>query len=119
MVVDDDPTILHGLTAFLEAGGYQVVARAEALGTMLAISRENPEIVVMDVEMPGLSGDAISSLLARRKERLCVVFHSSRPRAELERMVRETGAQGAIPKGDLRDFVRTFEAVLPMSLRAR
>jgi FixJ family two-component response regulator len=119
MVVDDDPTVLHGVSAFLEAGGYQVVARGEAIGTMLAVSRENPEIVVMDVDMPGLTGDAISALLARRKDRLCVVFHSSRPRADLDRMVRETGAHGAIRKGDLRDFLNTFEAVLPPTLRAK
>ena len=98
--------------------GYDVVARSEALGTMRAISSEKPEVVIMDVEMAGLRGEAISSLLSRRKERLCVVFHSARPRAELERLVRDTGARGAIPKGDLRDFVRAFEAVLPVSLRA-
>ncbi|MFT3926822.1 MAG: response regulator [Myxococcales bacterium] len=119
MVVDDDPTVLNGVAAFLEAAGYEVVARAEALGTMVAISRENPDIVVMDVEMPGLSGDAISALLARRKHPLCVIFHSSRPRSELERMARETSARGAIPKGDLREFLTKFEALLPPELRVR
>ncbi len=119
MVVDDDTTILVGVSAYLEANGYQAIQRSEAIGTTAAISRERPDIVVMDVEMPGLSGDAISELLTKRGDSLCVVFYSSKPQAELDRLVTKTGAQAAIPKGDLRNFIAAFEAALPIHLRAR
>lgn len=118
MVVDDDVTILIGVAAFLDAHGYQVIQRSEAIGTTAAITRERPDIIIMDVEMPGLSGDAISALLNKRGDDLCLIFYSSRPQAEIDQLALQTGAHAAIRKGDLRDFMQAFEAALPMHLRA-
>lgn len=57
LVVDDHPLFRRGLIALLEASGYDVVAEA-ASGeeAVAAAQRERPEVVLMDLGLPGLSG---------------------------------------------------------------
>lgn len=112
MVVDDDTVVCTALTALLQARGYNVTCRSQALGTSLAIMRDKPDIVVLDVDMPGLTGDAISKILLNNKPAPAVIFYSSRPTEELERIVNETRALGAIRKGDPREFLLPFETLL-------
>jgi CheY-like chemotaxis protein len=117
MVVDDDPVTRQVVAAILGSQGYDVVLRAEALGTLAAISREQPDVVVLDVNLPGLSGDALARLVSLRKgPRIQVILHSSQSEAELRRLVEESGALGSIEKGDPRDFLGAFEALLRADL---
>ena len=61
MIVDDENTVLEITGAVLEDHGYRVIKRESALGTSLAILREKPDVVLLDVNMPGLSGDRIAA----------------------------------------------------------
>ncbi len=99
MVVDDDAVVCTALAALLQARGYTVTCRSQAIGTSLAILRDKPDVVVLDVDMPGLTGDAISKILLNNKPAPAVVFYSSRSDEELERIVSETRALGAIRNG--------------------
>jgi FixJ family two-component response regulator len=72
--------------------------------------------VLLDVEMPGLSGDGLAELLAGRRETVGVpvIFYSSRAPTLLLETVRESGARGAIQKtGGRHQFLSQFEALLP------
>jgi DNA-binding NtrC family response regulator len=109
LIVDDDATTLSVLEATLEQEGYEVVSRSEALGTMQTVSREKPDVAVIDVRMPGLGGDRLAQLIAQSHPSLTVVLHSSLPAKDLAQMVRTSGAAGFIEKrGDPSDFVRTL-----------
>jgi|GEM_PF-6912473 len=112
LVVDDDDVVRQVVTTILRARGYEVVARGEALGTLAVIAREKPDVVVLDVSMPGLSGDALARLVNKAGISPRVILHSSRPAAELDRLAREANALGAIEKGDPREFLRAFEALV-------
>ncbi len=116
MVVDDDTVVCTALSALLQARGYSVTCRSQAIGTSLAILRDKPDVVVLDVDMPGLTGDAISKILLNNKPAPAVIFYSSRSDEELERIVSETRALGAIRKGDPREFLMSFEALLARQL---
>ena len=98
MLVDDDATTLTVLTAMLEDEGYEVVARTEALGTSQAIHREQPDVAVVDVRMPGLAGDRLAGLIVKSNPTVTVILHSSLPAAQLERLSRESGAAGFVQK---------------------
>lgn len=68
LVADDHPFFRLGVDAVLQMGGHQVVAMtSDGDATLDAIERENPEIVLMDVRMPGRDG--ISTLQALRERR--------------------------------------------------
>ncbi len=111
LVVDDDPIMLEVLRERLEHAGFQVTTRSEALGTALWIATHQPDIVLLDVVMPALSGGELASLMRRRAiaESAGVIFHSSKPETELQALVDHTGALGAISKShDERAFMCEF-----------
>ena len=56
LIVDDSPTEMYKLTAMLEKHGY-VVLKAENGADGVALARqEKPDMVLMDIVMPGLNG---------------------------------------------------------------
>ena len=103
LVVDDDPVILALTEAVLQGLGHEVITRDRALGTSAAIFDERPEVALIDVEMPGLAGDELVRIAQKREfsiegSETAFIFHSGRDREELDRLVEETGAVGAIDK---------------------
>lgn len=115
LVVDDEDTTLAVIQAALEDLGYEVTTRNRALGTSAVIMHERPDIVLIDVEMPGLSGDGIVRLIRETPSLRSIVFilHSGARAKDLARLTRETGAAGAIVKtADLQEFSRQFERLV-------
>ena len=57
VIADDHPILLNGLYKELETYGYSVVAKVENGAIALnAIIKHNPDIAILDLEMPMLSG---------------------------------------------------------------
>src|SRR5205809_570207 len=56
LVVDDDAPILRMLERTLAADGYQVEAAADGGSALAAIEQAVPDLVILDVAMPGLGG---------------------------------------------------------------
>ncbi|MDP9354085.1 MAG: response regulator, partial [Chloroflexota bacterium] len=56
LVVDDEPTIRDVVVALLEDEGYAVVAAHTGLRALELLPLERPDLVIMDVMMPGLDG---------------------------------------------------------------
>ena len=118
MVVDDDPVALEIASAILESQGHEVLARKTALGTAVAVLRECPDVVVLDVRMPGISGRELlkvirSQDLAHRAQPTAFIFYSGLERAELYQLVEETGALGAVEKAVAPgQLASTLEALL-------
>jgi CheY-like chemotaxis protein len=118
LVIDDDPVSLALGQAALERHGHTVVTLERALGATAVILRERPDVLLLDLDMPGLSGDAWLHMLRERRilggdEQLAVILHSGADPAELEKIARETGALGGISKqGSALAFVREFERLV-------
>jgi CheY-like chemotaxis protein len=113
LVVDDDPTTLEMIGALLEAQGHSVVLRDTALGTTQVIIRDCPDVVLLDVRMPGLSGDKLAELISSRRGREIVVLYSGSPQRELGELARRCGAAGFITKtSNPSEFLERFESIL-------
>jgi twitching motility two-component system response regulator PilH len=56
LIVDDSPTETHILTSILEKNGFQVTTVADAQDVVTNVIKINPDAVLMDVVMPGVSG---------------------------------------------------------------
>ncbi len=118
MVVDDDPVSLEVARARLESRGHEVLTRDRAFGTTAAILRERPDVVLLDINMPGLPGDDLLRAIKTRnllppEQRTAFILHSGEDAATLRRYVEETGALGAIEKSaDHAAFLASFEALL-------
>jgi DNA-binding response OmpR family regulator len=115
LVVDDDPIALELVRDRLTASGYTVLTRTEALGTSATIVQEAPDVVLLDVSMPGLSGERLAKLIAQNPKGhpVDIIFHSATDSKQLDSMVRQCNALGAIQKtADDAQFISRFEALL-------
>ncbi len=93
----------------LEGAGYDVVTHDRPAGCVALILHEKPELVLMDVNMPGLGGDTIVSVLAKAAPTsdTIVLLHSSLSAEVLRGKASTAGAHGFIQKsGDLFGLVR-------------
>src|ERR1043165_9331687 len=97
LLIDDDRTTLLVTAALLEQRGYFGIPRKGGLAT----ARENPDLRLLDVNMPGLPGDKIAQLsTARRKKGTgpFIFLFSAMDAEKLRDMAAECGAAGAIEK---------------------
>ncbi|HET7538932.1 MAG TPA: response regulator [Polyangiaceae bacterium] len=112
LIVDDDPIVLEVTRERLERAGYIVHVREEALGTSQWSAEFQPDIVLLDVNMPALTGVDLAQLLKKRRSTkdIAVILYSSIDSNELQAKLRATGAVGAIQKSsDARRFLEEFE----------
>jgi DNA-binding response OmpR family regulator len=56
LVVDDDPTVSDVVRRYLERAGYAVTLAADGRSALEVYQRERPNLVVLDLMLPGLSG---------------------------------------------------------------
>lgn len=118
LVVDDDLVILEIARARLEKMGHEVTTRSSAVGTTATIIREKPDVVLLDIEMPVLTGgDLISTIrdndLIGGPNGVRFILYSGTEPSELQRLADETGALGAIHKaGDAAAFSAAFEGLV-------
>ena len=65
LIVDDSETELHVLSEILKKNGYQTDTATNA-ESGIALSKEtNPELILMDVVMPGMNGFQATRLISR------------------------------------------------------
>lgn len=117
LVVDDDPVILELVRGWLEEAGYSVEVRETALGTAQQIASEHPDVVLLDVMMPALSGGELAQLIRRnhRTALSSVILHSSMEPEELAPLVSKTGALGALSKThDGARFIAEFDRLMAL-----
>ena len=115
LVVDDDPIVLEITRARLERAGFEVVTRQDAVGTMRAVLDDAPDVVLLDVNMPGLSGEVLTRLITGTQfgRRTSIILHSAKEEEALGRLAQDCGAAGSIPKTpDTARFLLQFEKVL-------
>ncbi len=65
LVVDDSPTEVHVLTTILEKHGHEVVAANSGEDGIVAAKQNMPDLVLMDVVMPGMNGFQATRQLAK------------------------------------------------------
>lgn len=112
LVVDDDPSALELARRRLQAVGYEVHTRQTSLGTSQWISEERPDLVLLDVRMPALSGGELAAMIRKSPaiSATGVILHSALDEAALDELSAQTGALGAISKlHDGRRFTLLFD----------
>ena len=56
LIVDDDPRLLHVVSMYLTIEGYEVGTAADGEEGLAAIEVSRPDLVILDVMMPGMDG---------------------------------------------------------------
>ena len=102
LVVDDHPTFRDCARALLEEEGFEVVGEAADGAAALVLAAElDPELVLLDVQLPDLNGFEVASRLLARDPGLRIVLVSSRDRSAYGSAIEASGALGFVGKADL------------------
>lgn len=65
LIVDDSPTERYYLTDILEKNGFQVTTAENGEAALAQIKARKPELILMDVVMPGANGFQVTRSIAR------------------------------------------------------
>ncbi len=67
-MVDDTPATVALVREVLEREGYQVMAANDGQSGLAAVASESPDLVILDVIMPGMDGFQVLRTLRQRRE---------------------------------------------------
>jgi DNA-binding NarL/FixJ family response regulator len=102
LVVDDHPSFRRCVRTLLSSQGYEVVGEAEDGASALALASElSPDLVLLDVQLPDISGFEVASRLHDKDSNLAIVLVSSRDRTAYGATIGTSGARGFITKEEL------------------
>ena len=99
LVVDDDVEQLEMVSRYLRLEGFQVATASESIGVSNLVRSFDPHLVLLDVEIPALSGDRLLVLLRKhaRRETKFVLF-SAWDEEKLRSLAMRVEAHGYISK---------------------
>jgi AmiR/NasT family two-component response regulator len=115
LVVDDDRLVLAALAEGLRGAGYRVTGAASAEDALAVAGRDVPDLALLDVRMPGMSGIELGGRL--REAGVPFLYLSAYGDREAVGNALEEGALGYLVKPlDIQQIVPSIEAAL---VRAR
>ena len=110
ILVDDAPPLRELARLNLELAGFSVVAEArDGAGAPDAVARLQPDVVVLDIDMPGQTGDEVLPDLLAASRGTRVVVWSSVDTGGMAARVLSLGASAFVRKID--DVARLVDAV--------
>ncbi|MBI3989736.1 MAG: response regulator transcription factor [candidate division NC10 bacterium] len=68
LVVDDEPDIVNLLKYHLEREGFRVVAASDGPGALKVIAEEKPDLVILDLMLPGIDGLEVCRRIRREPD---------------------------------------------------
>jgi DNA-binding NarL/FixJ family response regulator len=102
LVVDDHASFRSFARRLLQAAGFSVVDEAGDAASALAAVRElRPEVVLLDVLLPDMTGFELAEVLAADPDGPIVVLTSSRSASDFGGSLERSSARGFIAKSDL------------------
>jgi DNA-binding NarL/FixJ family response regulator len=102
VIVDDHETFRATARQLLNAEGFVVVGEAiDASSAVETVSRLRPDVLLLDVVLPGADGFAVIDMLVAAGHLPQTVLISSRQASTFRRRMATTPARGFISKDDL------------------
>jgi DNA-binding NarL/FixJ family response regulator len=114
LLADDHPIVRQGLKTLLEGqSGWEVVGEAsDGLEVLDKADRLQPDVVVLDVTMPGMNGLEACRLLRQRTPEVEILFVTQHDSPQMMREALDAGARGYVVKSNAaRDLLEAVKAV--------
>lgn len=101
LLVDDDPAMRAALRRFLARCGHEVLGEAHDGEEGLNLARSlAPEVVIMDLKMPNMTGTEAARLLHKSHPDIDVIMHSAFDERAFQTVAENAGAVRYIVKGN-------------------
>ena len=105
LILDDDPEQLLLIGRTLRAAGYDVEMVTSPIGITNVARRLQPDVVLLDVNVPALSGDQLVEGIRKQHAAARIILYSGSDAAALRSPAKSAGADGWIQKGTPMDEV--------------
>lgn len=115
LVIDDDAKTRDLVAAFLGGAGYEVRGAEDGAAGLRLAAAEPPDIVVLELRMPGMDGYKVCRILRRglRTRQVPVVMLTASDDPHLNREAYAAGAQACVPKPFRKEgLIAAIEAAL-------
>jgi len=118
LVVDDDRPLRTLCRASLEEAGFRVLEAADGEQALASVRDEPPDLILLDIMMPGISGwEVTSALLADRStDQIPIVFMSARTEVADRMRAFDLGARNYVmkpfdPRGLAETVAKTLDEI--------
>jgi DNA-binding response OmpR family regulator len=98
LLIDDDPSLLDVLALPFEDAGFRVETARDGIAGLAAIRERSPDVVVSDVNMPGLDGFSLCRKLRQEQNFVPLLLLTSRDNEIDEALGLELGADDYLAK---------------------
>ncbi|NTU83224.1 MAG: response regulator [Chloroflexales bacterium] len=110
LVVDDEPAIRSFVVAVLQSEGYEVHEVSDGRSALAAIQAQPPDLVLLDMAMPVLSGDRVLRQLSTERIAVPVIMMTA---GVISARWRQEGVAAILPKPfDLTELLNLVALVL-------
>ncbi|MFQ5708126.1 MAG: response regulator [bacterium] len=76
LVIDDEPSICRLLVKFLRQEGYEAASAKDAQEALAYLSTEKPDVIFLDIKLPGIDGIDILKMIKKQEKGISVVMIS-------------------------------------------
>ena len=97
-VIDDDASARNGLARLLRAASYHVHAFESASKFLETLDEISSGCIVLDIRMPGMTGDELALELKKQKVNLPIIVITAEDNAGTRQLAQEMNAQGFFSK---------------------
>jgi FixJ family two-component response regulator len=97
-IVDDEPSVLKGLARLLHARAFEVKTYTSARDFIDALSDGLPEILILDLQMPGMTGLDVQRHLTGRGIQIPTIIITAQPEGVVRASCERAGAIAFLTK---------------------
>src|SRR3954465_3295873 len=87
LVVDDEPTIGEVVSAYLQRAGYDTRVAADGPAALAAVAERSPDLIVLDLMLPGIDGLEVMRRVRERPDRTSAVILLTAKGEESDRVI--------------------------------
>lgn len=98
LLVEDDPTVAEVVVGLLQGQGHRVEHTPHGLAALVALQRDPADVVLVDLDLPGIDGLALMRQLRRQVPGLPMIAITARADADAEPDARAADASGFLRK---------------------
>ena len=112
LIIDDEPRIVDGVRKYFEQAGFDVLAAYDGPGGLSLARQERPDLIVLDLMLPGMDGMDVCREL-RRESNVPIIMLTARVEETDKLIGLELGADDYVTKPfSPRELVARARAVL-------